>query len=64
MIDVYWDSGLEWASYLAMDEDGVWFWYESQPSELGNIWLSADRYVIASHKHPDWRQSLTERPKE
>lgn len=26
-----WDNAPEWAKYLAMDEDGSWFWYQYQP---------------------------------
>ena len=30
-----WKDAPEWASWLAMDEDGDWFWYESEP-KLGS----------------------------
>lgn len=27
-----WSDAPSWANYLAMDEDGTWFWYENKPT--------------------------------
>lgn len=27
-----WEDAPDWASYLAMDFDGQWYWYEKKPS--------------------------------
>lgn len=40
-----WDSAPEWANYLAMDEDGTWWWYQNEPvpiSDSRNIWASGN----------------------
>lgn len=26
-----WDDAPDWASWLAMDEDGIWHWYATEP---------------------------------
>jgi hypothetical protein len=34
-----WKDAPEWANWLAMDEDGSWYWYESEPE--ANTYLQA-----------------------
>jgi hypothetical protein len=35
-----WNSAPEWAQYVAKDASGSWWWYESEPSICGNMWLT------------------------
>lgn len=42
-------SGLEfdwtclpaWANYIALDKDGIWSWYESEPTPSEDFWMPA-----------------------
>lgn len=57
-----WDDAPEWAKYMAMDEDGAWYWYEDEPypSILKEEWandMKFERVAIA-----DWRLTLESRP--
>jgi hypothetical protein len=62
-----WKDAPEWAKYLAMDEDGTWWWYEFEP-KLGNgdIWLYPDdgRMDEAEFtmKEYAWKETLEARP--
>lgn len=29
----------EWANYIAMDDDGAWFWYEQEPKRENGKWF-------------------------
>lgn len=36
-----WSTAPEWAKWLAMDEDGVWFWFEFKPYlNSDGVWRS------------------------
>ena len=56
-----WKDAPEWAKFVAMDEDGVWYWYEFEPTRrYGNQWgTSGGKYTKC---FPDWDDSLEERP--
>ncbi len=59
-----WDDAPSWANWLAMDENGEWFWYELQPkkSYARGFWASAGRSKAASQKAKDWDETLEQRP--
>lgn len=44
-----WDDAPWWANWLAMDGDGFWNWYETEPvwAEEELFWDSLDRQQIA-----------------
>ncbi len=56
-----WKDAPEWANYLAMDENGAWWWYEMEPVFLENIWVRGGEDQDA--KCHDWQDSLEEKPK-
>ena len=33
-----WDDAPEWAQCLAMDTDGIWYWYENNPVRRNLTW--------------------------
>jgi len=35
-----WKDAPEWANYLAMDESGIWAWFENKPAINGNEWYA------------------------
>ena len=54
-----------WASYTAMDADGVWWWYEQAPVQDSYSWdvsYPADRSWPVNVPTNDWRNSLERRP--
>lgn len=61
-----WNDAPEWAEWRAMDEDGAWWWYESQPQQGFDAWLSLlnDRaYKLCDAPRPiDWKDTLEKRP--
>ena len=61
-----WKDAPEWAEWLAMDEDGLWGWFEKQPEikdddgmlDLACTYIPADKY----YGDDDWTESLEARP--
>jgi hypothetical protein len=59
-----WKAAPAWANYLAMDEDGEWYWYEEKPTiEQNDLWHTGGRHQIALYP-PNWRDTLEEKPVE
>lgn len=56
-----WKDAPEWAQWLAMDDDGSWYWHETKPYiELG-YWYSDE--AMAEIVSPiNWTESLEGRP--
>ena len=59
-----WHEAPAWAMWAAMDRNGSWFWYDMEPSVLGDQWHYAGRTcdIFDAPKHPDWAQSKQRRP--
>lgn len=57
-----WQDAPEWANYLAMNNDGAWYWFEFEPKAGGYIWSRFDGR--RQRARFDWRDSLEERPKD
>ena len=56
-----WKDAPEWANWLAMEEDGSWYWHENKPI-LGNVmWFVNGKYGEAT-LGLKWRESLEQRP--
>lgn len=60
-----WSEAPKWANYLAMDESGVWFWYEYEPSsdEADEWLLGKGKHLQAGYDIRKWRDTLEVRPK-
>ncbi len=58
-----WKDAPEWANYLAVDNDGVWYWYECKPFLEYGHWDVDEGDAEASTFCRDWKDSLTARPK-
>lgn len=56
-----WKDAPEWANWLAMDEDGDWFWYSETPLAGGSSWIAGGLFLHAGAA-PNWSDSLTRRP--
>lgn len=57
-----WKDAPEWAQWLAMDGDGVWYWHQCQPEwedSLGE-WRSGETIESAAFFRPT--DSLESRP--
>jgi hypothetical protein len=65
-----WKDAPEWAKYLAMDRNGLWYWFEERPFYLsGNGTWSVDfglsRVQCATNQFNDLSaMSLVKRPEE
>jgi len=67
-----WKDAPPWASYLAQDEGGEWYWYEVSPKleeDDDNYWnnVSGTRYSLIHEynpPNPDWRSTLEARPQQ
>lgn len=64
-----WSDAPEWATHLAMDEDGRWYWYERKPVIWFFAWrpdgaydADSNRYLIADTPRGRWQQTLESRP--
>lgn len=65
-----WVSAPAWASYLAMDSDGNWNWFENEPFvHKSNTWfinrLEVGRFQKAdgiTSLQDDWTKTLSRRP--
>jgi len=58
-----WKDAPEWANYLAMDQNGDWYWFENLPSINRDVWASPEKATLAqkSSNH-QWKDSVEERP--
>jgi len=58
-----WKDAPEWAKFLAMDQDGDWYWFENKPFHDGFIWSNYNgQYELALESTEKWKKSLEERP--
>jgi len=59
-----WKNAPEWANWVAMDNDGIWFWYEDEPvisdSNPGE-WESEGKYYIALQAIYTWEDTKQKR---
>ena len=56
-----WEDAPEWAQWLAMDANGVWFWYSDKPAVDGDCWRSNGKYSCACDGD-EWESEIEERP--
>lgn len=64
MIKPDWKDAPEWANWMAMDEDGEWFWYEHRPITWGDgVWIKVEGEKRFIYSTP-WIDTLQERPEE
>lgn len=56
-----WKDAPAWASYLAMDEDGIWWWYEQKPYLENSFWDSHGRRFRVNDT--SWKDTLESRQK-
>lgn len=63
-----WKDAPDWASYMAMDDDGEWYWYEREPHMVHTCWTTVDgnggRYesIPTVSDDPLWTDSVEKRP--
>lgn len=60
-----WNNAPEWANFVAMDYDQVWWWHEYEPVRTFYEWEveSTGRAAPVFGNEMDWMDSLQERPK-
>lgn len=60
-----WDDAPEWAQWLAMDEDGRWWWYEEKPLPQKDYfyWLGGkmEESLPVLDRSMPWDESLEKR---
>lgn len=57
-----WKDAPEWARWLAMNDDGVWHWYENAPELFWLAWSVGDGKVAIAGRNRDWDLTLEQRP--
>lgn len=58
-----WKDAPEWANWLAMDGDGAWFWYESEPAENQcGFWNTKNGMFERVENIKGWDKSKEKRP--
>jgi hypothetical protein len=64
-----WKDAPEWARFLAMDENGQWFWFEDEPKCIDDDYLwypQGNGRFVGCWTVPDsreaWKDSLEQRP--
>lgn len=61
-----WNQAPEWAKYLAMDEDGEFYYFEESPSMAGCSWQPQSHGELGEtfdHGYKgNWQDSLRKRP--
>lgn len=63
MLTIDWSQAPEWAEYVAMDEDGEWYWFEKKPVLGSSIWRNTlGRSSFYEVIDASWRDSLQQRP--
>ena len=56
-----WSKAPSWAKYLAMDQNGTWFWYEFKPKAEYGEWIHSGGACEAVNMD-NWKNSLEKRP--
>jgi len=58
-----WKYAPYWAKYLAQDENGGWYWFETMPviGVSGQWWVSGGQIEEADAGLDNWMDSLEER---
>jgi hypothetical protein len=59
-----WKDAPEWANWLAMDNNGAWYWYEHKPDLKRVIWASMVESLDEEATVEGWQDTLEERPKD
>ena len=59
-----WKDAPEWANWLAIDSNGMWYWYKDKPDLVDNdTWIASTGTFLAVYSDlPDPRDSLESRP--
>lgn len=58
-----WKDAPEWATHLAMESDGAWFWFEGEPyAAFDGSWCGTKATVGCPNR--DWKESLEARPEQ
>ncbi len=65
-----WENAPDWANWLAMDKDGEWNWFISEPLQLLFYWENWEDYEedqLAAYskefcKMYNWKETLEQRP--
>lgn len=57
-----WKDAPPWANFLAMNENGKWYWFTKRPTDLSTGWAAGGPASYAGHTST-WRQTLETRPK-
>ena len=60
-----WDEAPEWANWLAMDDTGGWWWYETEPIPVGVsgfFTASGGKCTEAVNDFSGWLDTLERRP--
>lgn len=54
-----WSDAPEWANWLAMDHNGEWYWYKSEPVTMNNrYWNTDEEFEFAGIEDNGWQDSL------
>lgn len=56
-----WNDAPEWAQYLAMDENGAWWWYDDEPV-LGVRSFNPNGCKVQEAFVANWESTLEQRP--
>jgi hypothetical protein len=66
-IEIPWSDYPTWCRFVAMDENGKWYGFTSEPFKTNIFWVGDDACYIPEDYTPrnftsDWNESLFERP--
>lgn len=58
-----WKDAPEWATYLAQDADGQWYWYQHKPRTGREEWFTKTGHIERARREYDrWTETLEPRP--
>lgn len=58
-----WKDAPEWANWVAMDSNGLWFWYEKEPVTVDyREWICSGKALQVPIPGPDWDETKEKRP--
>jgi hypothetical protein len=58
-----WKDAPKWASHLAMDENGQWWWFENEPLKSETCWYTdLGKIELAFSPYNHWEKSPESRP--
>ncbi len=57
-----WKDAPSWAKWLAQDENGEWYWFDTKPDMYDCFWENTSLSCDAGKSFSNWQDTLEHKP--